>query len=73
MEIKMSHKIQDFYVAEFIQQGAHMECSPKEEFYKARMVLSMSSSKRNYCSPHAEMSKLHTERSLERGGKFNRE
>jgi hypothetical protein len=28
-----------------------MECSPKEEFYGARMVLSMSSSRRNYCSP----------------------
>jgi hypothetical protein len=48
-----------------------MGCSPEEEFYRARMVSSMSSSRRNYCSPHAEMSIL--QGGMERGGKFNRD
>jgi hypothetical protein len=36
MEIKMPNKKQDLYVVELTQQGSHMGCSSKEEFYRAR-------------------------------------
>jgi hypothetical protein len=54
LEIKMPNKKQDLYVVDFTQQGSHMGCSSEEEFYRARMVLSMSPSRRNYSSSHVE-------------------
>jgi DNA-binding winged helix-turn-helix (wHTH) protein len=43
-------------VVELTQQGSHMVCYPKEEFYRANMVLSMLPRRRNYISSHDEMS-----------------
>jgi hypothetical protein len=48
-----------------------MGCSSEEEFYRARMVLSMSPSRRNYSSSHVGMSIL--QGGMERGGKINRD
>jgi hypothetical protein len=42
-------------VVELTQQGSHMVCYLKEEFYRANMVLSMLPRRRNYISSRDEM------------------
>jgi hypothetical protein len=71
LETKRTNKRQDLYVAEFTQQGTHMGCSSKDEFYRDKMVLSISPSKRNYSSSHHGIPNI--QEGMERGGKINRD